>query len=128
MIRSFRHHAQQRFGAGRADQNAAVFAKFVFRLADRRHDERIIFPRFFIIHAHIAQNLRIRGHQLRQFRKFAAALLHDRQRLHRRQYAVTGRIVVEENDMARLFAAEHIIMGAHFFQHVPVSDRCENGL
>ena len=50
-------------------------------------------------------------------------LFHDAQQLNSRKQAVTGRVVIEENDMPRpCFPTEELAVFSHFFQDVAVAD------
>ena len=49
-------------------------------------------------------------------------MAHDRQQLEGGDQAVAGGVVLQENHVAGLFAAQDVALGPHFFQDVAVTD------
>ena len=75
-----------------------------------------------LLHFHIHQRLGIGLHARGELGQRLARLLHDRKDLERRDEPVARRIVVQENDVARLFSAEIVAALDHFFHDIPVAD------
>ena len=72
---------------------------------------------------HVDEHLRIAAHDLPQARESGLPVsLHDRGELQRGDEAVAGRVVLEEDDVARLLAAEHRARRLQLLEHVAVAD------
>src|SRR3982751_2795268 len=105
LVLAFDHDAQQRFGAGIADQQAALPGELRFHavhhLRDRGHRSQVR----LMLDAGIDQHLRIRHQLPREIGQLAAGIRHDAQHVQRGRDTVPGKQVVGEDDMAGLLAA-----------------------
>src|SRR6266851_6563837 len=122
-IVAFGHDADQRLGARLAHQDAAARAELRFGGGDRLHDgvrgQRCV----GIADADVLQQLRHRLEGPESLARGLPGLDHRRQRLQGRHQPVTGRGVVDHDDMAGLFAAEIVAVGPHALEHVAVAHR-----
>ncbi len=75
----------------------------------------------FIFHAHVNQRLRELRHNLNGFFDRLAAATNGSEELARRHQAIARGIVLEQNHMARLLAANGIAAFAHRLEHIAVA-------
>src|SRR5574340_154533 len=116
---SFEHDSQLGLGAGIPYQQAAAAVQYFidFPYAKRKVGNLLQVP--FFPNPHIDKDLRETAHPGCQKGKRRVLLLQDGEDLERGDQAVARCIVVEENDMARLLAAEIVSSFEHFFHDVP---------
>src|SRR5712675_507726 len=122
-IVAFGHDADQRLGARLAHQDAAGRAEPHLGGGDRLGDGAVGERCVGIADADVLQQLRHRLEGAESLARRLAGLDHRRQRLQRCHQTVAGRGVVDHDDMAGLFAAEIVAVGAHALEHVAVADR-----
>ena len=126
--RSFRHDAQQIFGAARANKHATFVSHLVFNFGNCGFDDLVVQRRLLVGHANVDEFLGISRHFRSKFGQFLAGLLDDVQKLQRRQHPVTGRVEIKKNNVAGLFAADIVAVFAHLFDDIAVADLSLDGI
>ena len=118
------HDPDKRFRSGRTDENASIAGELLLKVLYRFGDLRILHVVHFFVICDMCIDKRL-GHHLADFCKLGERLsgfLHDGQKVESREQAVTGRVLVEVNDMTGLLAAEIKSLLEHALEDIPVSD------
>ena len=119
----FHHDADQRLGAARAHQHAAAFAHFLFGCHDSLVDSDVSRNRILVGHAHVDELLREAHHRRRRGLGGGVAAGNRSEELACGDKAVARGVVVQEDGVAALLAAQHIAALAHAFEHVAIAYR-----
>ena len=77
-----------------------------------------------VCHLRVHERLRQHLHDRRQLREGFPGFHYHLQEMQRAEQTVSRRILIQENDMSRLFAAEARVNLAHPLQHISVPDLC----
>ncbi len=117
----FDHDAGELFGAGIAQDDAAIFAESRFGFGKRARDFGKRIERWLGFHFYVNDDLRVVLEALNEGFDFA---VHGNQRcdFYGGEQAVASRAVSEKNDVAGLFAADDVAAAEHFFENVAVAD------
>ena len=123
-VRPLDEDAHLVLGPGEADEDAAVAAERLldgrrWRARPRAARASGRFSRTDDVHERLRDGLEA----ARQLGERPALALHHREHVERRGDAVAGRHVVEEDEVARLLAAEVVAAAAHLLDDVAVADR-----
>ena len=117
----FDHNAHQGLSSTRANEHATGIAHFSFSCMHGIPNGSVPLERMFIFHAHVNQRLRELRHNLDSFFDRLAAATNGSEELARRHQAIARGIVLEQNHMARLLAANGIAAFAHRLEHIAVA-------
>src|SRR5712691_2938062 len=117
----FDHDASELLGTGVAKDDAAIVAKRGLGFGQGAGNFWKRLERRFRAHFYVDDELRIILETLHERFNFTA---HGNQRGNfcGREQAVTGRAVVEKNDVAGLLASQHVAAAKHFFENVAIPD------
>ena len=115
------HHADDRLGAALAHQDAAVVAQRLGHLLHGGLHVRVVLRVRLALHAHVLQNLRVELHRGRQLAHRLLLRQHDLHHLQARQNAVAGGLVLREDDVAALLAADAVAVLDHVLVDVLVA-------
>ena len=115
------HNAHQGFSATRANEYATGIAHFSFSCMHSIPNGGVPLERMFIFHAHVNQRLRELRHNFDGLFDRLAAATNGSEELARRHQAIARGIVLEQNHMARLLAANGIAAFAHRLEHIAVA-------
>jgi len=121
VVFGFDHDASEGFGAGVAEDDAAVFAEGRLSFGEGARDFGKRFERRLGFHFYIDDRLRI---VLEAFDERFDFAVHGDERgdFDGGEQAVTGGAVIEKDNVARLFAAKDVAAAEHFFQDVAIAD------
>src|SRR6185503_5764573 len=121
LVLAFEHHAQERLGAGVADEQTPVPGDARLDAGDRsRHLGHALQVRL-LAHADVEENLRKGGEIAGEAGQRAAGERERPQHVQRRAQAVAGEQILREDDVPRLLAAERQAARQHLFHHVLVA-------
>lgn len=118
----FDHDAAELLGSGVSHEDAAVFAQFAFGVADGGGDIRQGSQGRFFDDIDIDEALRGFAEDGCQFGEFASGLFHSREELESRDDTVAGRMLVEEDHVTGLFAAEGSALLLHQLKNETIAD------
>ncbi len=124
LVFAFDHDANEGFGAGGADHDAAFVFKFGFQFANFFLNPCVVFVGvfFLVVDFGVDEDLGVGGHEGVEFAHGLVCFGHDFQEVEAGGQAVAGGVVAAEDDVAGLFAAEDVAFFEHFFQDVAVAD------
>lgn len=114
------HHADQRLGTARAHQNAAAAVKLLLGGSDGIPDGLAIVQAGLVVGMHVDEYLRVLLHDAGKISEGTTGALEHGQQLQSRHQAVTGGVVLQEDDVAGLFAADDGAIREHALQNVAV--------
>jgi hypothetical protein len=121
IVFGFDHDAGELFGAGIAEDHAAIFAEDGLRFGEGAGNFGKSFQWGLGFHFHVDDDLRVVLEALDQGFDFA---VHGDERgdFNGGEKAVAGGAVFEKNDVAGLLAADDVAAAKHFFKHVAIAD------
>jgi len=120
-IVAFAHDPDDWFGARRADDKAAAFAKLLTAILDGARDTRV-HQRLSGLESHIPQDLRHRIESTADLAHRFILLLDNRQELQGGNESVAGRAMIQEDNVAGLLAAEIKPFLSHVFEYIAIAD------
>ena len=117
----FDHDAGELLRAGIAEDDAAIFAEGGLGFGEGAGNFGKSFERRFGLHFHVDNDLRVVLEALDEGFDFA---VHGNERgdFYRSEKAVACGAVFQKNDVAGLFAANHVAAAKHFFEDVAIAD------
>lgn len=102
----------------RAHQGAAAAVKFLLGGSDGIPDGLAIVQTSLVVGMHVDEYLRVLLHDTGKIGEGATGALEHGQQLQSRHQAVTGGVVLQEDDVAGLFAADDGAVREHALQNV----------
>ena len=120
-INRLHHHAHHRLGATRAQKHAAVLAECLLSGGHGSGHLGAVLHSMLVVHTHVNQGLRHLLHDLDGLGHGLAGTDDRRQELAGRHEAVARGVVIEQNHVAGLLAADGVAVLAHGLQNVAVA-------
>ena len=115
------HHADQWLGTARTHQNAAAAVKLLLGSSDGVPNGLAIVQTGLVVGMHVDEYLRVLLHDAGKIGEGTTGALEHGQQLQGRHQAVTGGVVLQEDDVPGLFAADDGAVREHALKNITVA-------
>ena len=126
MVWTFSHYADEWFCTRCTYQYATFITKFTFSCYNSSLNNIVFFPTSLCSNAYVYKNLWVFCHDASQFRKWLAFFFYKSRHLNSSQHTITSCVMIEENDVTRLFTANGKVVFTHIFQYIAITNSSRN--